>query len=61
MSFFQNVFNQEYQGYLNTGSDRQYSLTFKIPANQNSQDYQFAYNAEPYDLSVNNTLTIIRN
>ena len=58
MSFFQNVFNQEYQGYLNTGSDRQYSLTFKIPANQNSQDYQFAYNAEPYDLSVNNTLTI---
>ena len=58
MSFFQNVFNQEYQGYLNTGSDRQYSLTFKIPANQNSQDYQFAYNAEPYDLSVNNILTI---
>ena len=58
MSFFQNVFNQEYQGYLNTGNDRQYSLTFKIPANQNSQDYQFAYNAEPYDLSVNNTLTI---
>ena len=58
MSFFQNVFNQEYQGYLNTGNDRQYSLTFKVSANQNSQDYQFAYNAEPFDLSVNNTLTI---
>ena len=58
MSFFQNVFNQEYQGYLNTGNDKQYSLTFKVPANQNSQDYQFAYNAEPFDLSVNNTLTI---
>ena len=58
MSFFQNVFNQEYQGYLNTGNDRQYSLTFKVSANKNSQDYQFAYNAEPFDLSVNNTLTI---
>lgn len=58
MSFFQNVFNQEYQGYLNAGNDRQYSLTFKVLANQNSQDYQFAYNAEPFNLAANNTLTI---
>jgi len=58
MSFFQNVFNQEYQGYLQTGNDRQYSLTFKVKANQNNQDYQFAYNNEPYNLSSNNTLTI---
>lgn len=58
MSFFQNVFNQEYQGYLNTGNDKQYSLTFKIPSNQNSQDYQFAYNAEPFNLASDNTLTI---
>ena len=40
MSFFQNVFGQEYQGYLNTGNDRQYSLTFKVPANRNNQEYK---------------------
>ena len=58
MPFFQNVLNQEYQGYLNTGNDRQYSLTFKISANRNSQDYHFGWNPEPFDFSVNNTLTI---
>jgi len=58
MSFFQNVFGQEYQGYLNTGNDRQYSLTFKVPANRNNQDYHFAWNYAPYDFSSNNTLTV---
>ena len=58
MSFFQNVFAQEYQGYLNTGNDRQYSLTFKIAANQNTQDFSIAFNPEPFDLSSDNTLTI---
>lgn len=58
MSFFQNVFGQEYQGYFNTGNDRQYSLTFKIPANRNNQDYHFAWNPAPFDFSTNNTLTI---
>lgn len=58
MPFFQNVFGQEYQGFLNTGNDRNYSLTFKIAANQNNQDYQFAFNHEPYDLSTLPNLTI---
>jgi len=57
MPFFQNVFSQEYQGFLNTGNDRQYSLTFKVPANRNGQDYQFGWNAEPYNLTGNTTLT----
>lgn len=58
MAFFQNVFGQEYQGFLNTGNDRNYSLTFRIPANQNNQDYQFAFNAEPYNLAASPNLTI---
>ena len=58
MSFFQNVFGQEYQGYLNTGNDRQYSRTCKVPANRNNQDYHFAWNYAPYDFSSNNTLTV---
>ena len=58
MAFFQNVFGQEYQGFLNTGNDRNYSLTFRIPANQNNQDYQFAFNAEPYNLAAYPNLTI---
>lgn len=58
MSFFQNVFAQEYQGYLNTGNDRQYSLTFKIAANQNTENFSIAYNPEPFDFSSDNTLTI---
>lgn len=58
MSFFQNVFGQEYQGYLNTGNDRQYSLTFKVAANKNNQDYHFGWNPEPFDFSVNNILTL---
>lgn len=58
MAFFQNVFSQEYQGYLNTGNDRQYSLTFKIAANANMQDYTFAWASHPYDLSSESTLTI---
>jgi alpha-tubulin suppressor-like RCC1 family protein len=58
MSFFQNVFAQEYQGYLNTGNDRQYSLTFKIAANQNTQDFTYSWNHDPFDFSVYNTIKI---
>lgn len=58
MAFFQNVFSNEYQGYLNTGNDRQYSLTFKIAANQNTSDFTYGFNPEPFDLSSDNILTI---
>lgn len=58
MSFFQNVFAQEYQGYFNTGNDRQYSLTFKIAANQNTQDFTYSWNHDPFDFSFYNTIKI---
>lgn len=57
MSFFQNVFDQEFQGYLVLG-DRQASITYKVPANKNSQSKQIAWNAGPYDFSVSNLLTL---
>lgn len=55
--FFQNLFDQEFQGYLVLG-DRQASITFKIPANKNPQTKQIAWNSGPYDLSSLNTLTL---
>lgn len=57
MAFFQNVFDQEFQGYLVLG-DRQASMTFKIPANKNASDRQIAWNPGPYDLSTYNVLTL---
>jgi hypothetical protein len=56
MAFFQNLFNQEFQGNWVMG-DRQYSITFKCPANT-SMDYQMAYNNGPWDLSSENILTL---
>lgn len=57
MSFYQNPFDQEFQGNWVLG-DRQYSLTFKVPANRNRTDLMISWNAEPYDLSTDNTLTL---
>lgn len=50
MAFFQNLFNQEFRGNWVLG-DRQYSLTFSCPANQNSSDLQLAYNNGPWDFT----------
>jgi hypothetical protein len=55
MAFFQNVFDQEYQGYL-VLADRKLSPTFKIAPNKNLQSKQIAWNNGPYDFSSENTL-----
>lgn len=57
MPFFQNPFNQEFRGSMPFG-DRQYSLTFSVPANKNQSQTMISYNAEPYNFSTYNTLTI---
>lgn len=51
MPFFQNCFMQEFRGSCAFG-DRQYSLTFSVPANQNQSQAMIAWNLEPYDFSV---------
>lgn len=56
MAFFQNLFNQEFQGNWVLG-DRQHSLTFKCPPNVSS-DYHLSYNEGPWDLSSENILTL---
>jgi len=56
MAFFQNLFNQEFQGNWVIG-DRQYSMTFKCPPNVGG-DIQLAYNPGPWDLSAGGVLTI---
>lgn len=55
MAFFQNVFDQEYQGYL-VLADRKLSPTFKIAPNKNLQSKQIAWNPGPYDFSSENML-----
>jgi hypothetical protein len=55
MPFFQNVFDQEYQGYLIL-ADRKLVPTFKIAPNKNLQSQQVAWNVGPYDLSADNIL-----
>jgi len=55
MGFFQNLFDQEYQGYL-VLADRKLVPTFKIAPNRNLQSKQIAWNTAPYDLSSNNLL-----
>ena len=57
MSFFQNVFDFEFRPTL-FGADRQYQMSFKLPANTNRSDYMLSGNAEPYDLSPSNDLMI---
>lgn len=55
MPFFQNVFDQEYQGYL-VLADRKLIPTFKIAPNKNLQSHQVAWNVGPYNFSVDNIL-----
>lgn len=55
MAFFQNVFDQEFQGYLLL-ADRKLSPTFKVGPNKNLQSKQVAWNAGPYDLSSGGAL-----
>lgn len=50
MPFFQNVFDQEYQGYLIL-ADRKLSPTFTVDPNRNPQSKQVAWNHGPYDFS----------
>jgi hypothetical protein len=57
MAFFQNVFDFEFRPTL-FGADRQYQMSFKLPANTNRSDYMLSGLAEPYDLSTYNSLTI---
>lgn len=55
MAFFQNLFDQEYQGYL-VLADRKLSPTFKVEPNKNLQSKQIAWNKGPYDLSSSSLL-----
>jgi hypothetical protein len=57
MPFFQNPFDQEFQGVWVLG-DRQYAPTFKVPPSRTRGDIWVSYFAEPYDLATNNTITI---
>jgi hypothetical protein len=57
MSFYQNPFDQEFEGFLQV-IDKRAALTFIVPANVNKSDAQLAWNIGPYDLSADNTLTI---
>lgn len=57
MSFFQNVFNFEFRPSL-FGADRQYQMNFNLPANGNGLGYVLSGNAEPYNFSTYNSLTI---
>lgn len=53
MSFFQNPFNEEYQGYWVLG-DRALHITFKCPPNVGRGDEVVrSYNNGPYDLTGN--------
>lgn len=55
MAFFQNVFDQEFQGYLLL-ADRKLIPTFKVGPNKNLQSKQIAWNAGPYDFSAGSVL-----
>lgn len=56
MSFFQNVFDQEFQGNLLL-ADRKLIPTFKIGPNRNLQSKQVSWNVGPYDLSSDSLLS----
>lgn len=55
MAFFQNVFDQEYHGFLLL-SDRKLIPSFKVAPNKNLQSKQVAWNPGPYDLSSGSVL-----
>lgn len=56
MSYYLNPFN-EYQGYYAVGDSSSYKLTFKVPGNKNFTEFFICWNAGPYDLSIDDTLT----
>jgi hypothetical protein len=51
MPFYQNPFDALFHAPMPL-SDRQYTITWKVPENLNRSDLMLAWNAEPYDLSV---------
>jgi hypothetical protein len=55
MAFFQNLFDQEYQGFLLL-ADRKLAPTFKVLPNKNLQSNQVAWNPGPYDFSSSGAL-----
>lgn len=55
MAFFQNVFDQEYQGFLLL-ADRKLIPSFKVAPNKNLQSKQVAWNPGPYDFSSGSIL-----
>jgi len=55
MAFFQNPFEFTFNGSL-FGLGPQYTISYGIGANRNKSNYITAYNLEPYDLSVENSL-----
>lgn len=57
MSFFQNPFDQEFQGYLQV-VDKRAAITYIVPANVNKSDAQLAWNIGPYDFSSDTDLTV---
>jgi hypothetical protein len=57
MSFYQNPFDQEFQGFLQV-IDKRAAITFIVPPNVNKSDAQLAWNIGPYNFSTDNILTI---
>ena len=55
MAFFQNVFDQEFQGYLLL-ADRKLTPVFKVGPNKNLQSKQISWNSAPFDLSSGGVL-----
>lgn len=55
--FYQNPFDQEFQGYLQV-VDKRAAITYVVPANVNKSDAQLAWNIGPYDFSTDTNLTI---
>jgi hypothetical protein len=58
MSFFQNLFPEEFRETLAT-TDIQFSQTFPIPPNINQWDYQLAWKTGPYDFSTYGSILTI--
>lgn len=57
MPFYQNVFDQEYQGYL-VLADRKLVPTFTVQPNSNPQSKQVAWNAGAYDFSSSGSVLV---
>lgn len=57
MPFYQNPFESEFRQSM-PFADRQYNITWKVPANRNNNQATIAWNFEPYDFSTHANLTI---